>query len=68
MLPTECHSVDVLTVCAEGSLAGGALDALMAEVIEGHIRSHVLDPRTTPTDEQSQAADYLVHALRAYLK
>jgi len=46
----------------------GAIDALMAEVIEGHIRFHVLDPDTTPTDEQAQAADDLIHALRAYLK
>lgn len=42
--------------------------ALMAEVIEGHIRFHVLDPKTIPTDEQTQAADDLIHALRAYLK
>jgi hypothetical protein len=44
------------------------MDALMAEGIEGHIRFYVLDPRTTPTDEQAQAADDLIHALRAYLK
>jgi DNA-binding FrmR family transcriptional regulator len=44
------------------------MDALMAEVIEGHIRLHVLDPKTTPTDEQVQAADDLIHALRVYLK
>jgi len=44
------------------------MDALMAEVIEGHIRFHVLDPDTRPTEEQSQAADDLIHALRAYLK
>ena len=46
----------------------GAMDALMAEVIEGHIRFHVLDPKLTPTDDQAQAADDLIHALRAYLK
>jgi DNA-binding FrmR family transcriptional regulator len=40
-----------------------AMDALMAEVIAGHIRFHVLDPRTTPTDEQTQAADDLISAL-----
>jgi hypothetical protein len=37
-------------------------------VIEGHIRFHVLDPKTKPTAEQTQAADDLIHALRAYLK
>jgi DNA-binding FrmR family transcriptional regulator len=50
------------------SACRGAMDALMAEVIEGHIRFHILDPDVTPTDEQSQAADDLIHALRAYLK
>jgi len=50
------------------SACRGAMDALMAEVIEGHIRFHVLDPNTAPTDEQAQAADDLIHALRAYLK
>jgi len=50
------------------SACRGAMDALMAEVIEGHIRFHVLDPETTPTDEQTRAADDLIHALRAYLK
>jgi len=36
--------------------------------LSGHIRFHVLDPETTPTGEQSQAADDLIQALRAYLK
>jgi DNA-binding FrmR family transcriptional regulator len=50
------------------SACRGAMDALMAEVIEGHIRFHVLDPNMAPTDDQAQAADDLIHALRAYLK
>jgi len=50
------------------SACRGAMDALMAEVIEGHIRFHVLDPKTKPTNEQARAADDLIHALRAYLK
>jgi DNA-binding FrmR family transcriptional regulator len=50
------------------SACRGAMDALMAEVIEGHIRFHVLDPKVPPSDEQAQAADDLIHALRAYLK
>jgi DNA-binding FrmR family transcriptional regulator len=50
------------------SACRGAMDALMAEVIEGHIRYHVLDPQSPATDEQMQAADDLIHALRAYLK
>ncbi len=50
------------------SACRGAMDALMAEVIEGHIRFHVLDPGVRPTDEQSQAAEDLIDALKAYLR
>jgi DNA-binding FrmR family transcriptional regulator len=50
------------------SACRGAMDALMAEVIEGHIRFHILDPAKSATDEQTRAADDLVTALRAYLK
>jgi len=50
------------------SACRGAMDALMAEVIEGHIRFHILDPKIAPTDDQAQAADDLIQALRAYLK
>jgi DNA-binding FrmR family transcriptional regulator len=50
------------------SACRGAMDALMAEVIEGHIRFHVLDPKVKATGEQTRAADDLIHALRTYLK
>jgi DNA-binding FrmR family transcriptional regulator len=50
------------------SACRGAMDALMAEVIEGHIRFHILGANGAVTDEQRQAADDLVTALRAYLK
>jgi DNA-binding FrmR family transcriptional regulator len=50
------------------SACRGAMDALMAEVIEGHIRFHILATDDTATDEQTRAADDLVAALRAYLK
>jgi DNA-binding FrmR family transcriptional regulator len=44
----------------------GAMDALMAEVIEGHIRSHIVGA-ATPAESQREA-DELVSALRAYLR
>ena len=50
------------------SACRGAMDALMAEVIEGHIRFHILPADGSATDEQTGAADDLVAALRAYLK
>ena len=50
------------------SACRGAMDALMAEVIEGHVRFHILPPNGTATDEQRLAADDLIAALRAYLR
>ncbi len=50
------------------SACRGAMDALMAEVIEGHIRFHILPKNGKTSDEQLRAADDLVSALRAYLK
>jgi DNA-binding FrmR family transcriptional regulator len=46
----------------------GALDSLMAEVINGHIRYHILDQNREPTDEQTRAAEDLIDALKMYLK
>jgi FrmR/RcnR family transcriptional regulator, repressor of frmRAB operon len=46
----------------------GALDSLMAEVVKGHIRFHVLDPEQDPTEEQLRAGDDLIDALKMYIK
>jgi DNA-binding FrmR family transcriptional regulator len=64
-LNQEAECADVLHNI---SACRGAMDALMAEVIEGHIRFHILGQNGSATDEQAQAADDLVSALRAYLK
>jgi len=46
--------------------ARGAMSSLMTEVIEDHIRLHVVDPvRDT---ERSRGADELIEAVQAYLK
>ena len=46
----------------------GALNGLMAEVMEGHIRFHVLDPRNGKNSPQMEAAEELMDVIRAYLK
>lgn len=46
----------------------GAIDGLMAEVLEGHIRFHVVAPDADPASEQSQAAEQLIDLVRSYLK
>lgn len=46
----------------------GALNGLMAQIIEGHIRLHVLDPHRRPTAEQGEAAEELVAIVRTFLR
>ena len=46
----------------------GAINGLMAEVMEGHIRSHIVAPETTPTPEQAEAIEEVIDVLRTYLK
>ncbi len=46
----------------------GALDSLMAQVIEGHIRSSVLAPDGKASKDQEEAAQDLIGALKTYLK
>ena len=48
--------------------ARGALNGLMAEVVEGHLREHVLDPTRKPKAAQVEAVDEVVELVRAYLK
>ncbi len=66
------RTIEEESECAETlhaiSVCRGALDSLMAEVIEGHIRLHVMDPKCDPTDEQTAAAEDLIDALKTYLK
>jgi DNA-binding FrmR family transcriptional regulator len=59
----ECSSMLQLIAGARGALNG-----LMAEVAEGHIRGHVIDPDRKPSDAQLEAADELVDLVHAYLK
>ncbi len=50
------------------SAARGAMNSLMTELLEGHIRSHVLDPRRRPTSEQSTAAEEVIDMVKTYLR
>jgi FrmR/RcnR family transcriptional regulator, repressor of frmRAB operon len=48
--------------------ARGAMNGLMAELLEDHVRFHVLDPARKPSAEQGIAADELIDIVRSYLK
>jgi DNA-binding FrmR family transcriptional regulator len=56
-----CVTVLHLIVAARGAMSG-----LMSEVIEDHIRLHVVDP--TKDAERSRGAEELIDAVQAYLK
>lgn len=47
--------------------ARGAMDGLVSELIEEHIRSHVIDPNRA-THPQREAAEELIQVVRRYLK
>ena len=50
------------------SACRGAINSLMAEVLDGHIRFHVLDPDQDPRSERARATQELIDVLRAYLR
>jgi DNA-binding FrmR family transcriptional regulator len=59
----ECSTI-LMTIAA----CRGAINSLMAEIIEGHIRFHVVDPNKKPTTEQAKAAQELIDVVKTYLK
>jgi len=59
----ECSGVlQLMAACR------GALNGLMAEVMEGHVRFHVLAPGQPGDSPQAQAAEELIEVVRTYLK
>jgi FrmR/RcnR family transcriptional regulator, repressor of frmRAB operon len=46
----------------------GAMNGLMAEVLEGHIRYHVVPEAIDPASEDARAVEQLIDIVRAYLK
>jgi DNA-binding FrmR family transcriptional regulator len=63
-LDTEAECGEVLRLIAS---ARGAMNGLMAEVLEDHIRSHAFRG-AKPRSEEAQAAEDFVNVVRTYLK
>ena len=57
----ECE--DILQLVAS---CRGALNGLMAELIEGHVRFHVLSPEQKTLPSQVEAADELISVIKRY--
>ena len=60
---TDCTAV-LQTIAA----TRGALNSLMAEVMAGHIREHVIPAAARPTPEQADAAEQVIDVINSYLR
>jgi FrmR/RcnR family transcriptional regulator, repressor of frmRAB operon len=59
----ECEQVMHLIAGARGAMAG-----LMAEVVEDHVRTHLVDAEKHPGALNTEAAEQLLEVVRTYLK
>jgi DNA-binding FrmR family transcriptional regulator len=58
----ECASV-----LQQATACRGALDGFIAEVVEDHIREHMVDPAAPKDDPRTLAAEELVEIIHAYI-
>jgi len=65
------RAVDQDSECArvlqQATACRGAMDGFIAEVIEDHIREHMVDPAAPRDDPRVQAAEELVAIVHSYL-
>ena len=65
------RAVDADQECArvlqQATACRGAMDGFIAEVIEDHIREHMIDPTASEEDPRRRAAEDLVAIVHAYL-
>jgi len=59
----DCYKI-LQTVAA----CRGAINGLMAAIIEGHIELHVINPKQKPTPDQEKAAHELIEVIKSYLR
>jgi len=62
-LNAEHECVDLLQLIAA---TRGAINGLMNEVVEGHVRHHVLSPKAKSAERQG--AEELIQIVRSYFK
>jgi DNA-binding FrmR family transcriptional regulator len=64
-LEAEIGCADVLMLVAS---VRGAVNGLTAELMEEHIRHHVVDPAQEPDADRARGAQELIDVVRTYLK
>jgi DNA-binding FrmR family transcriptional regulator len=60
---TECARIMHMIAGIRGSVSG-----LMAEVIEDHVRTHLVDPERNPDALNAEAAEQLIDVVHTYLR
>ncbi|MEW6645501.1 metal/formaldehyde-sensitive transcriptional repressor [Bradyrhizobium sp. 2TAF24] len=58
-----CERVMHMIAGVRGGVAG-----LMAEVVEDHIRTHLVDPKKNPGALDTEAAEQLIEVVHTYMK
>jgi DNA-binding FrmR family transcriptional regulator len=64
-LEAELGCTDVLMLVAS---VRGAVNGLTAELMEDHIRNHVVDPAREPDADRAKGAAELIDVVRSYLR
>jgi DNA-binding FrmR family transcriptional regulator len=54
-------------VLQQAAACRGALDGLIAEIVEDHIRDHVIGPQAAGDDPRTRAAEELVEIVHSFL-
>jgi DNA-binding FrmR family transcriptional regulator len=54
-------------VLQQATACRGAMDGFIAEVIEDHVRDHMVDPAAPKDDPRVRAAEDLIAVVHAYL-
>ncbi len=62
------NSEDCSTVIHSLTGCRGGMDSLLFEILEGHIRFHIVNPNRRPSSQQAKATQELIDVLRTYLK
>jgi DNA-binding FrmR family transcriptional regulator len=50
------------------SACRGAMNGLLVEVLEDHVREHIVDPARQPASPRAAAAEELLDVIRSYFK
>ena len=60
---TDCTRIMHMIAGIRGSVSG-----LMAEVVEDHVRTHLVDPKKNPGALNADAAEQLIDVVHTYLR